>query len=215
MPFAFGTLGGCIISLILLSAFRHHIKWILFGASALMTAGCGGLSVAAFDNMGTVYALLFIAGLGVGGIVVPASTVTTFICPPDFIATITSMTISVRIIGGAVGYAVYYNVFANKLKPELFSMIVEACIRAGITDGKIIEKIIQLTATSLTEAIRPLPGVTEESYHSIVLAGRLAFASAYPWVYYASIAFGGLAVVASVFLEDISEFIDDNVVVMI
>jgi hypothetical protein len=213
MPFAFGTLGGCIASLVLLSVLRGKIKWILFGASVLMTAGCGGMAAARVDNINTVYGLLFLAGLGVGGIVVPASTVTTYICPQDLIATITSLTITIRIIGGAVGYAIYYNVFANKLVPQLTHLVGGACMQVGITDQKMIGTIIKLTASSLTEKIRALPGVDDAAWHKIVAAGQQAFANAYPWVYYCSLAFGCVSVVASSFLGDISEFVDDRVVV--
>lgn len=215
MPFAFGTLAGCLISLVLLSLLRGRIKWLMFGASILMTAGCGGMAAARTNNINTVYGLLFLAGLGVGGIVVPASTVTTYLSPPDLIATITSLTISVRIIGGAVGYAVYYNVFSNKLGPELARLVGGACIRSGITDGELIETVITLTATSLTEQIRALPEMTEASWNLIVAAGQEAFANAYPWVYYCSIAFGGVSILASLFLEDVSAFVNDHVAVLV
>ncbi|KAK3695494.1 major facilitator superfamily domain-containing protein [Podospora appendiculata] len=211
LPFAFGTLTGCILSLLLLSALREHIKWILFGASCLMTAGCGGLAAARVDNIQLVYAILFIAGLGVGGIIVPASTVTTIICPQDLLATITSLTMAVRIIGGVIGYAIYYNVFANKLVPALTAAVGEACVRVGITDMALIGEIIGLTAESLVDRIRELPGVDEAVWTSILEAGQRAYAEVYPWVYYCSLAFGAVSIVASVFLEDISEFIDDHV----
>jgi len=178
-----------------------------------MTAGCGALAVARVDNINTMYAILFIAGLGVGGIVVPASTITTIICPSDLIATITALTISIRIIGGAVGYAIYYNVFVNKLVPELTRMVGGACARNGITDIRLIGPIIELTGASLLDEIRALPWVTETTWHDIVAASQIAYANAYPWVYYCSIAFGSVAIVASLLLEDISEFINDDVAV--
>ena len=50
-----------------------------------MTAGCGSLAVARVDNLNQLWGLLILAGLGIGGIVVPASiicesTMTTFRC---------------------------------------------------------------------------------------------------------------------------------------
>jgi len=182
-----------------------------------MTAGCGGLAAARVDNIQSVYGILFVAGLGVGGIVVPASTVTTYICPSDLIATMTSLTIAVRIVGGAVGYAVYFNVFANKLIPALKTFVGEACFKAGISNPQDIGQIIGMTAESLVNEIRHLPAVKDEAtWQSIVTAGQIAYADAYPWVYYCSIAFGGVAILASLFLvEDISEFVGDEVVVII
>ncbi|KAK0656487.1 fungal trichothecene efflux pump [Cercophora newfieldiana] len=216
LPFAFGTLAGCLISLVLLSVLRGNIRWLLLGSSVVMTAGCGGLAAARVDNIHTVYGILFVAGLGVGGIVVPASTVTTYICPSDLLATITSLTIAIRIVGGAVGYAVYFSVFVNSLKGELPFFLVPACYKLGITNEEVIRAIIGMTAESMIDEIRSLPGMgTEAAYQSIVKAGRLAYASAYPGVFYASIAFGVISILASLFLEDVSDFIDDEVTVVI
>ncbi|KAK3997004.1 major facilitator superfamily domain-containing protein [Cladorrhinum sp. PSN332] len=214
MPFAFGILGGCVISLVLLSWFRGSIKWILFGSSVLMTAGCGALAAARLDNINTVYAILLVAGLGVGGIVVPASTITAIICPSDVIATVTALTIAIRIVGGAIGYAIYCNVFVAKLVPELKRLVGGACVEAGIHDEKVIGTVIGLTGQSLVGQIRHLPGVTEEAWEHMVAAGQVAYANAYPWVYYCSIAFGGVSILASLFLGDLSDIMDDTVAVV-
>jgi hypothetical protein len=159
MPFAFGVFSGCVLSLVLLSCFPRQIQWQVVSASVLMTAGCGCLSLAAVDNIRAVYAVLFVAGLGVGGITIPVSTVATIICGGEVIATVTALTIAVRIVGGAVGYAVYFNVFVHKLVPELGVLVGGACVRAGITDPRVIGEVIELTAVSMVKEIRHLPGV--------------------------------------------------------
>lgn len=43
--------------------------------------GCGALSIGRTDNMYQLWGILTLAGLGIGGIVVPASIITTIICP--------------------------------------------------------------------------------------------------------------------------------------
>ena len=212
MPFAFGVFSGCVLSLILLSCFPRQIKWLVVSASVLMTVGCGCLSLAAVDNIRAVYAILFVAGLGVGGITIPVSTVATIICAGEVIATVTALTIAVRIVGGAVGYAVYFNVFVHKLVPELGVLVGGACARAGIRDPRVVGEVIELTAVSMVKEIRHLPGVDERIWGELVAAGQQAYANAYPWVYYCSVAFGGVSVVASLFLGDISEMVDDTVV---
>ena len=73
------------------------------------------MSVARVDNLNTLWIILIIAGFGIGGIVVPASIITTIICPDDLIATIAALILSIRVIGGAIGYAVYYNVSSTSL----------------------------------------------------------------------------------------------------
>ncbi|KAK3298255.1 major facilitator superfamily domain-containing protein [Chaetomium fimeti] len=212
LPFAFGVFTGCIVSLVLLSRFRGgQIRYLILGASVLMTVGCGCMALATPHNMHAVYGILFVAGTGVGGITIPVSTVATIVCAGDVIATVTALTIAVRIVGGAVGYAVYLNVFVQRLVPELGALVGAACARAGVTDPVVVREIIELTAASLVKEIRGLPGVSDAAWLAIVAAGQQAYANAYPWVYYCSAVFGGAAVVASLFLGDISEMVDDTV----
>lgn len=49
-----------------------------------------------------MWIVLIIAGLGIGGILVPASIITTIVCPDDLIATISALTLSIRVIGGGM-----------------------------------------------------------------------------------------------------------------
>jgi hypothetical protein len=75
---------------------------------------CGSLVVAEVDNLHKLWGLLTHPGLGIGGIVVPASIMATIICPDDLIGTITALTLDIRVLGGSVGYTAYYNVFVNE-----------------------------------------------------------------------------------------------------
>ncbi|EAU32596.1 conserved hypothetical protein [Aspergillus terreus NIH2624] len=81
IPIGFGIMCGACIVLWLLSVFRGHNKELLIVSSILMTAGCGAMSVAKIDNLYQLWGILTVAGLGIGGIVVPASIITTIICP--------------------------------------------------------------------------------------------------------------------------------------
>ena len=73
LPIGFSILAGACIVLVLLSVLKGHIKELLIVSSVLMTAGCGSLAVADVNNLSVLWGLLVLAGLGVGGIVVPAS----------------------------------------------------------------------------------------------------------------------------------------------
>ena len=87
---------------------------LMIGSTMLMTLGTGLMALAKPDNIGPVIVILIVAGLGIGGILVPASIITTIVCPDDLIATVSALTLSIRVLGGAIGYACYYNVFFNK-----------------------------------------------------------------------------------------------------
>lgn len=73
IPIGFSILAGACIVLWLLSVFRGHNRELLIISSILMTAGCGALAIARRDNLWQLWGLLILAGLGIGGIVVPAS----------------------------------------------------------------------------------------------------------------------------------------------
>jgi hypothetical protein len=159
------------------------------------------------DNLWVVYIVLTIAGLGIGGIVVPASIITTIICPDELIATVAALTLSVRVLGGAIGYTIYYNVFAEHFAIEAKARIIPACIKVGIQSPEVITEVIGLTAAGLLDGIRLLPNVTsEEAYQSLVLAGQEAYSHAYPFVYYVSLAFGCVSIICSLFLGDIKKY---------
>lgn len=98
LPIGVGILTGAFVTLWLLSVLRGHNRELMIASSVLMTAGehavessmctiadfvqgIGSLAVARTDNLHVLWGLLVIAGLGIGGIVVPASIITTIICP--------------------------------------------------------------------------------------------------------------------------------------
>ncbi|KAJ8067292.1 hypothetical protein OCU04_004650 [Sclerotinia nivalis] len=215
LPIGFTILIGACIVLWLLSVFRGRIRMLMVISSCMMTAGCGALAAADRNNINTVYGILIVAGLGIGGIVVPASIITTIICPDDLIATIAALTLAIRVVGGAIGYTTYYNVFLNKFVPELSARIGLACYKNGIFDLKTITHIAALTGESLLDDILPLVGNNVTIWNDVVLAGQEAYAAAYPWVYYVSIAFGAVSILASIGLGDISKYMDDHVAVVL
>ena len=49
---------------------------------------------------------------------------------------------------------------------------------------------------------------------SVVRAGQVAYAEAYVYVYYVSIAFGAISIVAACFLGDIGKYMDEHIAVV-
>ncbi|GLI80080.1 hypothetical protein PoHVEF18_008430 [Penicillium ochrochloron] len=217
LPIGFGILAGACIVLVLLSVFRGHNKELLIVSSVLMTAGCGALAIGRVDNMYQLWGILILAGLGIGGIVVPASIITTIICPDDLIATISALTLSIRVVGGSVGYTIYYNVFISKFVPAAKHYIGGVMVtELNITSVAAITEAIELTGASLLTEMQKIPGIAgnETAYEMVVGAGQIAYAESYKWVYYVSIAFGIVSILASCFLGDITKYMDDHVAVV-
>ena len=89
-------------------------------------------------------------------------------------------------------------------------------LELGITNVTYIEDAVQLTAASLLDGLKVIPGIAgnETAYEIVVAAGQVAFAESYKYVYFASIAFGSVSIIASCFLGDINKFMDDHVAVV-
>ncbi|KAF4215172.1 hypothetical protein CNMCM5878_008422 [Aspergillus fumigatiaffinis] len=217
LPVGFGIMAGACIILWLLSVLRGHNKELLIVSSVLMTAGCGAMAVARQDNLYQLWGILVLAGLGIGGIVVPASIITTIICPDDLIATISALTLSIRVVGGSIGYTIYYNIFISKFIPNAKHFIGGVMVtKLNITNPAYIGEAIELTGASLLEELKTIPGIagSEAAYNAVVTAGQLAYSESYKWVYYVSIAFGGVSILAACFLGSISQYMDDHVAVV-
>jgi hypothetical protein len=135
----------------------------------------------------------------------------------DLIATVAALTLSIRVIGGSIGYTVYYNVFISKFAPNAIKYIGGAMtLELGINNATLIQEAIGLTGASLIDDLYSIPGIAgnETAYQIIVKAGQIAFGESYKYVYYVSIAFGVLSILAACSLGNINNYMDDQVAVV-
>lgn len=88
--------------------------------------------------------------------------------------------------------------------------------KLNITNTTYIAHAIELTGASLLPELRNIPGIngSDAAYEAVVKAGQIAYAESYKWVYYASIGFGGVSILAACFLGDIQKYMDDHVAVV-
>ena len=88
--------------------------------------------------------------------------------------------------------------------------------KLNITSVAVITEAIEITGASLLPALEELPGIkgVPGAYELVVYAGQLAYAEAYKYVYYVSIAFGAVSIIAACFLGDIGKYMDDHVAVV-
>ncbi len=88
-------------------------------------------------------------------------------------------------------------------------------LEMGIIDPTEIETAITLTGASLIEDLAVLPGIAGNAtkYATLVMAGQIAYAESYKWVYLTSIAFGGLSIIAACCLGNIEKYMTNRVAV--
>jgi hypothetical protein len=217
LPIGFGIIGGSVINLGLIFVLRGRIRWLMTFWCVFMTAFVGAMSVARTDNLQpTVYPILTLASIGVGAVIIPCSLIAQIVCPTDLIGTITAITLSIRYIGGAVGFAVFYNVFFHKYYAIANNVAAPIVAEAGITrdffeliaavslgSNAVFEELKDLIATSLTISHR------DTAYQTIMDATHYTFGIAYQWPYWISIAFGGVCIICCLFLRDIKQFMSE------
>lgn len=216
IPIGISLMAGAVAGLFLLSLWKGGNRALMVASSAMMTAGCGAMAIGRVDNMYQLWGILVLAGLGIGGIVVPASIITMIVCPDDLIATVAALTLSIRVIGGSIGYSIYYNVFVNKFTPFATEYIGATLVQAGITSPEVIGEVVKLTGDALPAQIKLIPGIAgnDALYDAVIYSGQVAYAAAYRYVYLVSIAFGALSTICALFLGDISSYMDDHVAVV-
>lgn len=217
LPVGFGIIGGACINLGLMLVLKGRIRWLMVFWCVFMTAFIGAMSAARTDNITpTVYPIVTLACVGVGAVIIPCSLIAQIVCPTDLIGTITAITLSIRYIGGAVGFAVFYNVFFHKFYNLANEITAPIVAEANITND--FYELIALVSLGgnaeyrlLKDLVATSPTIShrDTAYQIIMDATHYTFAIAYAWPYWISIAFGGVCIICSFFLKDIKHLMSE------
>lgn len=175
-PVAMATAVGAIFWNALLSAWSGNAKWILFMASAMLTGFGGSLASMSPTNVYQSVTLASFTAFGLGGVIVPAATVAMIASPDALITTCAALSLSVRAVGGAIGYSIYYSVFVKKLTKVLPVLVGEYAVKAGLP----LTSATLFVGTFLTAPanITSVEGVTPEILGAAVLGSQWAYAEA-------------------------------------
>ena len=132
IPPAFSTTIGAIVFNVALSYFPGHSREVLLVALLFMTGFGGSLAASTPDNPKMTVAFGALASFGIGCVVVPAATIAMIVTPDAVITTAAAISLSIRTVGGSIGYSIYFNVFSSKLQQKLPVYVAEYAIKAGL-----------------------------------------------------------------------------------
>jgi hypothetical protein len=149
-----------------------------------MTGFAGSLAVMNPDNEKLVVALGSLATFGVGGVLVPAATVAMLVCPDALITTAAAMSLSIRTVGGSIGYSIYYNIFATKLEKNLPAYVAEYAIKAGLPLSSATQFVTIFLTNPKALATTRIPGMTPAVIAGATKGTQWAFSESlkYVWV---------------------------------
>ena len=182
LPVACATAFGAIFWNALLSVWTSGIRYILFLAALMLTAFGGSLASMSPDNEYQSVALASFAAFGLGGVIVPAATAAMIACPDALITTCAALSLSVRAVGGAIGYSIYYSVFVKKLTEVLPVKVGTYAVQAGLPVQS-AEVFVGTFLTAPTE-ITAVPGVTPGILAQAAYGAQWAYAEALHLVWY-------------------------------
>lgn len=215
LPFGFCILGGALISAVIVSAFKMHLRLIMSAFCIIQVVAIGSLTAVDPYNLSTVWAPLILGLMGVGGVLIPNQIIITIICPDDLIATATCLTVCLRAVGQVVGLSIFYTQFVSFLTAKTLNIVIPVAVQVGIDDLPTLGSMIPtLVSTPYKEWVLTIPALTTQdkidTLHKVVIE---AFGQAFPRVYYISIAFGVTAVIASFFIENLGNLMDEHIAV--
>ncbi|KAH0845932.1 siderophore iron transporter [Fonsecaea pedrosoi] len=174
-----------------------HINWQMVFASIVMAVFIGGLAAQTKDTLALSTAFATLGSFGVGYIENLAATAATFVIKDQKqMGTSNGIFGSIRSAGGVLATTIYLVILTNRMNTNTKNMIIPTLVEAGLPDSSITAFLTALNS-GVASALQAVPGVTEK----IILAGETAYLAAYTdafqKVFLASIAFGGLSIIAA------------------
>jgi hypothetical protein len=176
-----------------------------------MTAGTGSMATINQNTPSLAIGLSILTAFGIGGLLQPTGTILTIVTPDELLATIIAASITVRVVGGTIGYAVYFNILQNKLAEVLRGNVIKASLQAGLPPGQLAPFAEALLSKNSTALGRFPQNVVDAAMDAV----KDSYVAGFRLIYLVSIAFGVVAIVASLMLGDIRKHMDDRVAVVI
>lgn len=164
----------------------------------------GGLVGATPDTSDMMIAMGTVAGFGVGGILVPAATVALIVVPDSLLATTAALSLSIRTLGGSIGYTIYLAVFSNKLTTNLPEYVVQYITEAGLAPAYVEGFVTTFLTNPIS--ISSAQGYTDDIGAAAVIGSRWGYSESLKWVWVVSIPFGILAMIACLFVPPIKKW---------
>jgi len=180
--------------------------WLIFSSFAMVgfVASLAALTPNTL-NMGIAFTL--IGPFWVGFIELASLALAPLFCLPSEIGVASGLLASIRSAGGSVAVAVYTTILTNRLVTTIPANIGPGVIAAGLPESRV--KALSLAVKAGTMA--KFPGITPAITAAVTKVLPVAYSQAFKTVYLASLGFGAIAIVGSLFSKDVQEHLTDTI----
>ncbi|KAI8320363.1 MFS general substrate transporter [Martensiomyces pterosporus] len=177
-----------IISGVLITKTGKYL-WFIWLGTAINTAGMGLFVLLGTDPTNSMLiGIPILFGAGIGLAMQPMISCAQNAVDQEDIATTTTLFMTIRMLGSAIGLAIAQSIFQNKISPRLVAL------SAKYPDAlKIIYGVID------NQSVIWAPGVPKNIRDDVISA----YVASMHTVYLAFLAFGGLTLIVSLFAKDI------------
>lgn len=202
---------------VLIPIFAHkigHIKWQFVTGMALQAIFLG--ASAATTNPNNKWAWAFVPGIGVPMflmVTILGYAIASLHVPYTHLGVAMGLLGTFRSAGGAIGNAIFNTVFQDKFRTFSAEEIPRAALAAGLNPadlGAIIPGAITYNL-GVPYALDGIQGMTPAIAESLREAVRVAYGRAFQFVFYITIPFGVVAVIASFWVEDPTPYMTNHV----
>lgn len=173
-----------------------HARWQLFCSTVFMTTFLGALASADQHRKAYGIAFTFLGGLGVGFQEMITIIMAALVCDPEDIGLASGFLGSMKQVSGTIATAIYVAILKNRLNDNLAPIVTSTALNAGISKSS-IPALFQALEAGTADALQAVPGMTTQIAAIVEEAVQTVYSSAYRTVYLASIAFGGVAIIAA------------------
>ncbi|KAL1797019.1 hypothetical protein ACET3X_005559 [Alternaria dauci] len=192
------------------SSYFRDIKYTLFVAYLLYTAGIVGLATVQPGQPGVALGTIALAGIGLAGALILIITGVQLAVPHHLIATATAMVVSCRTLAGSIFVAAYSTALSTRLGSYIPEYIGEAVAKAGLPPSS-IGPFIGAFASHNDTALAQIPGVTPVVLGAAGGAMQQAFADAVRVVFMIAAPFGAVACILCLLLPSFRDVMDRKI----
>ncbi|CAK7232396.1 hypothetical protein SBRCBS47491_008255 [Sporothrix bragantina] len=187
--------------------FAGNSRWVVVVFSMGMAGFVAGLAALTPNNLNLGIALTFLGPFCVGVVEVSALSLAPLFCRPEDLGLASGLLGTIRTGGASIATAIFTSVLSTR-KAETIAAAVTSAAEA---DGFDMANIKTLIAAAIAGTLAKVPGITPELTASIKDALPGAYAAAFKTVYLVSLAFGGLAVAASLLTKNAAPLLTKTV----
>ncbi|OAA64695.1 fungal trichothecene efflux pump [Niveomyces insectorum RCEF 264] len=201
-----GTVLGQAVGGVFLRYGGNSRYWLIF-ATMCMVSFIASLASLTPETKKVGLAVTIIGTFWVGFIELAALSLAPLFCKPEDIGLASGMLASIRAAGGSISVAVYQTILNNRLATTIPAVVGTAAVNAGYPPANV---------SSLATAVKAgtwatLPGINSAVQAAVTGALPTAYGQAFKTVYLASLGFGGIALIGSLFTKDASSLLNDKV----